>query len=523
MHHVGRAVSLIAAVAASCACVEVFDSNASQPPDNPSPYNRSETSLARVRAGGADVLIAAYNDQSGFFRIEGDTLVTLPNPTFAGLSVSRDDGRTWERVGPLPPNPPPGCPDSFKCIQAIASDPWVSSSILATGESHALYTILASNEISHGKTNVIAAATSTDGLHWTDWQTAVFRGDSQILDKPSNSMFENHAAIAFVDPSLKTVGFATSGDYGATWSDHGSLNVPLIDRSSNYVQNPIVKLTSGTEGYLAYLELTPARLGEEQPMQVHLVRIALVGLPDLRFWRVTSEAFVRTDLGIHPNVNRGANLDHSISLTPWHDGVPMSFAIGNIMGGGPHLYLAWREDGPKTDDADPSAVMFADCLDDDRSRPCSPGIFPHAWNVRPIDSSVQVLQYQPVVTAEETSERVAVAWYQGAIPPTDPDWRRWTVHGVFSEDGGLDFSEINFLRPNGVDWEICSRPSDGYYGDYMASIFIPGLRYMRQPWIVTAHSDSSYTTFSGCETNLVTSDFGPDFTVFDQHVQAVVW
>jgi hypothetical protein len=78
------------------------------------------------------------------------------------------------------------------------------------------------------------------------------------------------------------------------------------------------------------------------------------------------------------------------------------------------------------------------------------------------------------------------------------------------------------LRPLGLDWEICPR-SDGHYGDYLGSVFVPGLRYEQHPWIVTAHTDSTYSTSTpeGCR-QVPSSPTYPG-QAFDQHIQAVVW
>lgn len=472
-----------------------------------------------MRVGTEDRLLVAYNDQFGFERITGPgTVAQRSQPSFAGLSISHDAGATWIRHAILRPRDPSClfcCPASeAPCINLVDSDPW-----LATNGEAVIYTIMGSTNGTRHTDSVAVFRSPDGGTTWSPANKAVYR-PSGFIDKPSSDMLGSVAVTAFIDLHAGTsvagvtLGMGSSDDAGVTWRDHGDLPAPRVDATKVQYQNPIIKLATARRGYIAYLGYRPT---EKAHLDVHVVRIArdlLVG-GGMSDWHLDGELLRVENIEIAPTVATGVEPTAPNPPRPrWGDGIPMSFDIGDV-GASPHLYVAWRANlGPPEEGRDQSQVWLADCVDGVGGT-CGQGQS-GGWRVRRPDPD-RVQQYQPVVTAAPGGA-VALSWYQSN--DTNEFVHRLNVRGTFSVDAGTTLNVPFPIRPAALDWAPCPR-LDGQYGDYIASVIVPGRTVSNRPWIVTAYADSSYSsasataTSTGCEQTTTTA--------YDQHVQATVW
>jgi hypothetical protein len=490
-----------------------YDSNASDP-SNTTRYWASETSVLHFRYAGEDRVLLGYNDQAGFERIVGDTVTPVARPSAAGLSLSKDAGRTWTKLEPL--RPPASCPPSGPCINLIAADPW-----LATNGVLVLYSRLASTTRSFEATDTIAIGVSIDGESWSDPIPAVHR-PGRVVDKQSLAMFGETAILGFVDlvevegrEGESRLVVATSDDNGITWDASQTLTVPIEGAPTRrFPTNPIIKLRSRTEALLAYV--TRDRSVEETGgyrFDVHVVRLfrsQFLG----RFspWTVArNEVFRSLQVPLDPTLDVG----QGFSI---RDAIPMSFDVANRPSGN-HLYVTFREHIDPSSDSSSQVVLF-DCVMVG-STTCR---FDFGWRERRPNTQ-RTLQYQPAVAADSVTGNVALAWYQARYEEGETySTGLLTAHGVYLTAEGETMSGVNFLRPRGVDWTPCPRQR-GYYGDYIGSAIVPGLVASGgKPWIVTAYTESGRTTNTSTipQKNDCTLHTKPG-VVFDHHVQAVVW
>lgn len=495
-----------------------YDSNASDP-SNSTRYWSSETSVLHFRYEGEDRVLIGYNDQAGLERIVGDSVTPLERPSAAGLSLSKDAGRTWTKLEPL--RPPAACPpEGTPCINVVAADPW-----LATNGVLILNARLASTTGSLSRTDTIAVGVSIDGESWSDPIPAVHR-PGRVVDKESLAMFGETAALAFVDlveaagrEGESRLAVATSEDNGITWNPSQTLTVPIEGSvARRFPTNPIIKLRSRTEALLAYVtrDVAVEAVGGYR-FDVHVVRLfrsqQIFGVGGFTPWSVArTEVFRRLSVPLRPRLD----VKQGFAVT---DAIPMSFDVARRPSGN-HLYLTFREHIDPGSDSSSQVVLF-DCVMT-TALGCRPDF---GWRERRPEPQ-RTLQYQPSVTADSVTGNAALAWYQARYEEgEDTSVGLFTVHGVYLTAEGETMSGVNFLRPRGVDWAPCPRGT--YYGDYIGSAIVPGLVASGgKPWIVTAYTESGRTTNAATipQTNDCTLKTKPGSgIIFDHHVEAVVW
>lgn len=243
------------------ACEPSIESNASDPSGGV--YWASETTMVHFRFAGQDRLALGYIDQESFQRLDG---TLLPRPTAAGLSLSKDAGRTWTKLPPLQTDPP-SCTGPT-CVRALIADPWI-----ATNGTFLNYAFMGSTIGFGSQTDTFVVSLSSDAENWTQPIVAVQRLGHQV-DKDSISMSGSTSAMVFTE--LRTpqnnsrLGMATSESNGALgWVDQGDLIVPVAT-SLDWPHSPLIQLVSQTEGYIAYVAFT---VGASSAFAVHVVRI----------------------------------------------------------------------------------------------------------------------------------------------------------------------------------------------------------------------------------------------------------
>ncbi len=465
-------------------------------PEQPTGTPESETAMVYFKDGtGHRHVLTAYNELGG-------------GRSFAGLSISHDDGGSWARLGPLP-QPEATCDPSGVeiCPKFLRGDPW-----LATNGTKILYSFLASTQqlaTQNAPPDGVAIAESVDGISWTPWKLALHQPNTQV-DKPSLSMFGSTAVIAAVEHSIPPGAFqpvimVTSEDSGSSWSDPPFvLNMPL----TGILGNPIVKLTSPTQGYLAYMHFDTSL--DEAAYDVQVVRMERASTVT-DHWNVTP---ILTLSGLP----RKASIEGAAGRF-WRDWIPVSFDIGeggNCVGdtcqGGTHLYLAVRRFSPD-DDADITRVW--DC-NDAAEKPCADEAGIWRETAFPPQNNGEY-QYQPSVTTSKlpNDRTVALNWYQ----QTSAGSTFMHLIGAYSTDGGDTWSPHYAEEGRAHAWEPCPTPCGNNpcgvnnprsYGDYFQSAILP-LTYSVEdwPWIVTtfAHSEQ-------CDGGI---------SSYDQHVQSIVW
>ena len=527
-HRIGLLVALI-----GCNPPDPYDNNASNPAPSPSLTYlwQSETSVVGFHkvtsTAREDRVLVGYNDLSGFDADNSGIPVVKTSPSFAGLSLSRDAGRTWSRRT-FPAFATPDACGTPPCATALLGDPW-----LATNGSRILYTNIASTRaptITNGQTDFsddsIAVFWSDDGGDtWSPPQIAFTAAFAEKPDKESVSMLGATAVI--VHRGGGNLQISTSDDEGASWSPE--IFVPVLIPGLA-IHDPVVVLTDGvslkgqftaTEGYVAYLGTPVVLSGGNQIYAARITRITRA-VNDTNWSSEFTDAFGRDTLSV--NYAPPGGLGRS-----WYDGIPMRFVVGGTSGH--HLYIAYRE---RDANSGLDAVLVADC-EDVPTGTChfdSTAVNNVGWRFTSFATPVVRGQtfvpggaeFQPDVAVRGNT--VAVTYYQRfATSGASTAFTGW-----YSTDGGGTYHPGSVpvggydLRPNGGAAVPCpgapdkNRGGAGYYGDYHGSTILP-LTFPLEgggstPRIVTAFADSA----GGCA-------FEPGSTSFfqDQHVRAVAW
>ncbi len=548
------ALTIVAMATASACTNSAVESNASDPQGTVQGYPASEPSMlflpgtVRFPEG---VTLAAYNDLSAFF-LSGSTTVLRDNATAAGLSYSTDGGLHWLRRGPLPPDT--GCgASSGNCIVGLDSDPW-----LAFDGTTAFYSMIGwTKKVEHVGFQdfryselALAVATSADGIDWTPFTVAYKVPLTDTMDKPSISAIGETAVAAFVQDTAATnvadqnfsrirlVASTFIAPFPPGWFSEEVVHESLCAGCS--LQNPVIRLTSPTTGFLAYMVLKPIMNSGDDLVDLKILRLTRsINLADPGGFTPWSSVLVyeRDNVQIHPLHRANPNGGNGT----WRDGIPMSFAVGT---NGDHLYIAYTglRNRPD-DDTMVSSAQLDDCPHFGNGGICGVGSDGTTFGWRhwdfysPFVSEQNNLvpsgdQLQPSVSASRSSEGVVLTWYgqqsdgfSGTVPQADD--RRLAVYGIFSNDG-LASGPVGPFDILETDPYLPCTTANGYWGDYFGSVVIPGrvfhgtlgfpggsqnvLNNVPYPWIVTTHTDSRL----GCTTANVP-------VVFDQHLESVVW
>jgi hypothetical protein len=493
--------SLTAAVVAACG--PQLDSNGS----NPGALGALADLYANDPALGYDVdtdsIVLAYDDEAGAFDADttNDTLVPRQRPSRAGISVSRDHGATWSRVGPILPATP-SCGDPV-CAVALGG-----SATLAplSYSGNVLYVGLASTDPSLAVPDALAYATSDDGGgHWTV-PRVTGRIPGRPPGEPSMDRAGSTALVVYADRPQGELQILT-GNADPFEFPNPPAAVP-IDRDDVGVPkvHPIVRSVDGTHAYVAYL------LPRDEQGTTFDLRVALLYHPLALLQFVPWQGLVvfRLD-NVAIDATRPGGLGRA-----WRDDAPVSFAVAY----GPRLYLAFRERSSSTGR---SRVYLAQC-DASLGSNCAiqaDGTNSAGWATFAVDDLVASTpfpaagQYRPVVAADRFGSAVAVSWMQEVQPGST----EVTLAGAVSTaDAGLELGPAMDLREgNGGAWTPC--PTAGLvgaalhsYGDHDAVVVLPfDPKTASTATVVGAHVDSS----GGCQ------DLGA--LTFDQHVAVSTW
>jgi hypothetical protein len=507
------AVCSVTAFATNCNPLS-SSTNGSNPQDDPAlrKFLASETSFVHLPTPQPDapdgLLLMGYNDEFGMLEVDPNLfppnrLRYRRNPNAAGLSISRDRGRSWQRSS-ICPSP---------CPVFLRADPW-----LAFNGRVALYADLASyNWFAAGDDvpNGIAVFLTLDGLGWSRPLEAV-RMQGFEVDKESLSMFDETAILAFAarqrgSETYRTHLATADGGLFVNWSAPTPIAIEPDDPSVS-VQNAIVRLVSRTSGYVSVVEL-------QSPLTYNLkiveIRRTVDAAGGFGPWQIVPREGSSGVLVIRGIPYR--RLAPAANQRRWRDPIPVSFDIG---ANGRHLYVAYREDVIREDGNPASGVVLRDCNLDAAPQGCFTRTdgFPVGWrhqSFRRDSGEFTGDQFQPGLAVRSDSDAVALTWYQRRTndeSPLVPDIQM-TVYGVYSTTGFNTFRGPYDLRV-GNAFSACPN-ANNYFGDYVGSAILPFTLPApdltpNSPWIVTGHADSRFCANDGQLT-------------YDHHVQVAVW
>jgi hypothetical protein len=485
------------------ACRPQFDSNGSNPGSVAALADLYANDPALGYDSTSDTVVLAYDDEAGAFDADTttQTLVPRPRPSRAGISISKDHGTTWSRVGPIQPANA-NCGDP-QCALALGG----SATLAPFSDSgNVLYVGLASTDASLAVPDALAYATSDDGGgHWT-----VPRLTGSIPGRPPGEPSMDRAGttamVVYTDRVQGELQLLT-GAADPFDFPYPPAAVP-IDRDDVGVAkaHPIVRSVDGTHAYVAYL-LPRGEQGTTFDLRVAFLYHPLT-LLQFEPWH--GLVVFRLD-NVAIDATRPGGLGRA-----WRDDAPVSFAVAY----GPRLYLAFRELSTQTGT---SRVYVAQC-DATLGSNCAveaDGTNSTGWSIFAVDDLVASTpfhaggQYRPVVAADRYGSAVAVSWMQEVQPGSTGV----TLAGAASTaDAGLELGPaIDLRQGNGGPWTPC--PTAGLvggalhsYGDHDALVVLPfDPKTASAPTVVGAHVDSS----GGCQ------DLGE--LTYDQHVAVSPW
>lgn len=447
-----------------------------------------------------DAVVLAYDDEAGAFGADTDTgkLLPLAAPSRAGISTSADHGKTWTRVGPIPPVGA-GCGDA-RCAVAVGA-----GGALAPFESagSVVYVGLGYTDPTLAAPDALVSSLSTDsGATWSPARIAGWT-PGRPPGPPSLARLGHGSVVAYTDTAQGELFLLLAASEPPAFEPPYA--VPIDNDDVGVAKaNPVLRLASSTLGYVAYM------LPRDDQGSTFDLRVALL------FRTLTPEGYTPWQ-GVLAFALDGVTIDATrpgaLGRT-WRDDAPIDLSLGM----GPHVYLTYRQLSSRTGS---SEVFLVDC-DASFAPNCdveADGTNSLGWNVHALDDIAASTpftggKYRPRVSADPYSDALAVSWMQ----ETAPGSAQVTLGGMSSIDQ-LTFGPEVDLRAggNGGPWTPCPTASlvdatNHSYGSHDALVLLPYIGGQdAEPVAVGAHVDSS----GGCD------ELGE--LTFDQHVAASAW
>ncbi len=477
------------------------DPNGSDPPDGGGAIGKlyaNDPSMAVWQQYGVpDRVVLGYTDESGLFDADEQTqrLVPKARRSANGVSYSSDYGKTWTRVGTIPPAPATCA--SPPCAIALAGAP-------ALSENESVKTVdyvsLAYTRDDVAAPDAIATMSTLDLVHWSEPRVAIYI-PGRPPSRPSFSRRASTSVVAFTDRVKGELFVATAEQDPPVFK----IETPSVGRLADddvYKDRPLVRLTSNAEGHIAYI-IPRSEDGATFDLRIiHIWRTVDINGTSTP-WN-GSTIFVMNKITIDPTLPGALG-------RAWRDAYPFTFEVGDR---GNHFYLAYRQRSTSTGQ---SEIYFFDCDARDGGN-CAiedAGQLTPGWRVRHFPpTSYTGGQFMPIVAADRYSTAASLAWFQ----ETEPGSGSFTLMGLSTKDSGDHLTAPRDLRAGqGGAWSPCPTASTiaagvHSYGEHSASIVAPwDPMVSAEPTFVTAHADSSY----GCK------DTGE--LTFDQHIGVTSW
>lgn len=496
----GGAFAVAVALGAACKPHRGLDSNGSDPPDGGGAagvlYANDPALGLWKQYGQTDRLVLAYTDESGAFDVDEIThrLVPKAKQSKTGVSFSSDYGKTWTRVGPLP-LAAPDC--TSRCAVALAGSP-----ALSANENVRTVDLvsLAYTDASLDVPDAIAVSSTRDLVSWDPARIAV-QIPGRPPSRPSFARRNSSSVIAFTDRPRGEI-FMASSSFDPPAFDVQTITVGNLADDDAYKDRPILRLTTASQGHIAYIIPRSADGATFDLRMLHVWRdIDIYG--NASPWN-GSTIFAMNAVTIDPT------LDGALGRA-WRDAYPFTVAVGDS---GKHLYLAYRQ---RSTVSGVSEIFFFDCDSTDGGN-CAiddGGQLTGGWRVRHYAPTTYTGgQYLPVLAADIYGKAAALSWLQETAPGSGT----FTLMGTYTTDSGDHMTAPADLRAgNGGPWKPCPTASEvaagvHSYGERSAQIVVPwDESFGPKPTIVTAHVDSTY----GCQ------DMGE--LTFDQHIGVATW
>lgn len=473
-------------------------------PSPPPPTFANDTSLAQLP--GTDLIVLASEDESGAIELAPDgSRSKKAHPSWAGVSLSRDRGRTWEKQAPIAPDKV-GCSEGL-CALSLLGAPRVIADDDGPRITYATLARTSEKAEGTGGADAIAVTQTFDGKSWTPLRIAA-RMDEGISEPFSLDSGNQSFSVAFATTLTGRL-FIAYDDYVdhviAPFKGPDEIALPR----PGLVRNPILRLTDAYSGFLAYMQPHDAMSSSFDLTVAHVTRLKLVGAgPGVPAhyiavpWFVDDVVLLRNNVQIDPLV-AGA-LDR-----PFRDASPMSFELSNF---GRRMHLAYRTVGP---DLPGSRVVVYSC-DSERDYCLSDAPLGtwDGWFRQVIDDcSAHGGQYQPSLVTRREGDDVGITFYQRMT--ADPADLRVELMGARSVSGGYSFTKPRPVQPTPfIPCPDAYGPSFAphRFGDYVGGLALSSASTATKgpPTFLTAHPMS---------TTCVDAHESTD----DQHVEVVSW